>query len=150
MSQPTPTSASASASEPSAERNRSLAIRWFEEVWNERRDETVHEIMHPESVGHMEGGEAHGPSDFLAARASLLDAFPDLRVTVDDTAADGDHVVVRWSAGATHSGGGLGVAATSRSVTFRGMTWLTFRDGKVVEGWDAWNLGGLLESLETP
>lgn len=150
MSQPTPPSAPAFVPAAATEANRALAIRWFEEVWNERRDETVHEIMHPESVGHMEGGEAHGPSDFLAARASLLDAFPDLRVSVDDTAADGEHVVVRWSARATHSGSGLGVAATSRSVAFRGMTWLTFRDNKVVEGWDAWNLGGLLESLETP
>lgn len=132
----------------STETNRALAIRWFEEVWNERRDATVHEIMHPESVGHMEGGEAHGPSDFLAARASLLDAFPDLHVQVDDTAADGDQVVVRWSAGATHTGGGLGLAATSKAVQFRGMTWLTFRDGRVVEGWDAWNLGALMETLE--
>jgi hypothetical protein len=31
---------------------------------------------------------------------------------------------------------------------FRGMTWLTFKDGLIVEGWDLWNLGKLLESLQ--
>ncbi|MEO8431043.1 MAG: hypothetical protein ABI592_05995 [Acidobacteriota bacterium] len=29
-----------------------------------------------------------------------------------------------------------------------GMTWLTFRDGRIVEGWDSWNLGRLLQSLQ--
>jgi len=130
--------------------NRRLAIRWFHEVWNDRRDETVREIMHPDCVAHMEGGEGRGPSDFLTARASLLEAFPNVSVTVDDTAADGDRVVVRWSATGRHTGSGLGIAATSKDVSFRGMTWMTFREGLVVEGWDAWNLGGLMEGLKTP
>ncbi len=64
-----------------------------------------------------------------------------------DTATDGDHVVVRLGARGTHRGDGLGMLPTNRSVDFRGMTWLTFNNGVVVEGWDSWNLGRLLESL---
>jgi hypothetical protein len=41
----------------------------------------------------------------------------------------------------------LGMAATGRAVDFRGMTWLTLKNGVIVEGWDSWNLGRLLESL---
>lgn len=66
---------------------------------------------------------------------------------MEDTAADGDQVVVRWTATATHRGNSLGMAATGRRVSFRGMTWLTFSNGMVVEGWDSWNLGALLASL---
>jgi hypothetical protein len=44
--------------------------------------------------------------------------------------------------------GGLGMLATARGVAFRGMTWLTFKNGLIVEGWDSWNLGRLLESLK--
>lgn len=150
MSQAPPPSPASSTGFSESESNRRLAIRWFDEVWNQRRGQTVEEIMHPQCLAHMEGGEGRGPSDFLAARASLLDAFPNIRVSVDDTAADGDHVVVRWRATATHTGPGLGIAATSKDVAFRGMTWMTFRDGLVIEGWDAWNLGALMESLETP
>ena len=76
------------------------------------------------------------------------ESFPDMRVEIEDTAADGDHVVVRWNATATHLGNGLGMAATGIAVAFHGMTWLTFRDGAVVEGWDSWNIGGLLEKLK--
>lgn len=132
--------------ETQQERNRALAIRWFRQVWNERRVETVDELFAPDGIGHTESGD-QGPAEFKAARAGLLDAFPDIKVEVEDTAPDRDHVVVRWRARATHRGAGLGMPATNRSVDFRGMTWLTFEDGVIVEGWDSWNLGRLLESL---
>ena len=127
--------------------NRDLAKRWFEEVWNLRRAETVDELMSPESVGYMEGGVVRGPGDFKAARAALLYAFPDLQVTVEDTVAEGDKVVVRWSASGRHSGPGLGFPASGREASFRGMTWLIFSNGKIVQGWDSWNLGRLLQEL---
>jgi steroid delta-isomerase-like uncharacterized protein len=128
--------------------NRDLAIRWFREVWNERRHETIDELFAADGVGHMEGGDGT-IADFKSARAGLLEAFPDFSVVVEDTVSEGDHVVVRWAATGTHQGRGLGIEATGRPVSFRGMTWLKFRNGKAVEGWDSWNLGGLLTSLRT-
>jgi predicted ester cyclase len=132
------------------ESNADLARRWFEQVWNLRRDATVHELLHSGGIGHIEGADVHGPEEFLAARAALLGAFPDLRVTVEATVSEGPDVVVRWSAKGTHGGDGLGFAATARQALFRGMTWLRFSNGQVVEGWDSWNLGQLLQDLRTP
>lgn len=133
--------------ETEQERNRALAIRWFRQVWNERCVETVDELFSIDGIGHTEGGD-QGPAQFKEARAGLLDAFPDIHLDVEDTAADRDHVVVRWRARGTHRGAGLGMPATDRPVDFRGMTWLVFKDGIIVEGWDSWNLGKLLESLK--
>jgi steroid delta-isomerase-like uncharacterized protein len=130
-----------------AERNRALAIRWFRQVWNERRTETIDELFAADSIGHTEADDFRGPAGFKAGREALLDAFPDFQVEVEGTAADGDHVVVRWRARGTHRGAGLGMPSTGRAVEFRGMTWLTFKNGLIVEGWDSWNLGKLLESL---
>jgi steroid delta-isomerase-like uncharacterized protein len=130
-----------------SERNRALAKRWFREVWNERRDQTLDELFPRGGIGHTEKGD-QSPAEFKVARDGLLNAFPDIRVEVEDTAADGDHVVVRWRARATHLGPGLGLPATGRPVDFRGITWLTFKNGVIVEGWDSWNLGRLLESLK--
>ena len=130
-----------------SEENRRLAIRWFEEVWNARREGIIDEVMTPDSIGHMEGIEAIGPVEFKTARAALLTAFPDLRVVVEATAADGDVVVVRWRATGTHRGAGFGIQATGAAVGFRGMTWFVIRTGRFVEGWDAWNQGALLEHL---
>src|SRR5262245_58354176 len=124
--------------------HRDLARRWFEEVWNQRRDATVRELLAPDAVAHMEGGDFVGPERFLETRAALLAAFPDIRVTVEDVVADGDRAVVRWSASGHQRGELLGIPASGGAITFRGMTWMVFEKGKVVEGWDAWNLGGLL------
>jgi predicted ester cyclase len=99
-----------------------LGRRWFEEVWNQRRNETIDELMHQEGRGHLEGREVRGPENFKAASAELLRAFPDLRVTVEDAIAQGNQVVVRWNATATHTGAALGLTPTGRSVAVRGMT----------------------------
>jgi steroid delta-isomerase-like uncharacterized protein len=131
-------------------RNAELARRWFEEVWNQRRDATVRELLAPGAPGHMEGMEIVGPEGFLQARAALLEAFPDIQVTVEATVGDGDDVVVRWSAQGSHRGDGLGIPATLRAVTFRGMSWMHFANGRIVEGWDAWNQGKLLQELTAP
>jgi steroid delta-isomerase-like uncharacterized protein len=132
------------------ERNAELARRWFEEVWNQRNDATVRELLAPGAPGHMEGVEIVGPEQFLSARAALLDAFPDIRVTVEATIENGDDVVVRWSARGTHQGDGLGIPASRKPASFRGMSWMHFANGQVVEGWDAWNQGKLLQELTAP
>lgn len=128
--------------------NAALARRWFDEVWNERRDETVHELLHPDAVGHLEGLVTRGVSDFFKARAFLTDAFPDLQLSVEEVIAQGDHVAARWSVQGTHSGDLLGIPATGTPVAFRGMTWLRFSNGRIVEGWDAWNQGTLMTDLQ--
>jgi steroid delta-isomerase-like uncharacterized protein len=124
-----------------------LARKWFEEVWNQRREATVHELLHPRIVGQMEGVEVRQPKDFLGARAALLDALPDLRITVEGVVSEGPEAVVRWSAQGTHLGAGLGIPPSSRSASFRGMTWLVFSEGRIVRGWDSWNQGLLLRTL---
>jgi steroid delta-isomerase-like uncharacterized protein len=133
-----------------SETNGELARRWFEDVWNQKRDAAVRELLAPGAPAHMEGAELVGPEQFLQARTALLDAIPDIRVTVEATVADGDDVVVRWSAQGTHRGDGLGVPASRRSAAFRGMTWMRFANGRIVEGWDCWNLGKLLQELAAP
>ena len=130
--------------------NALLARRWFDEVWNQRRDDTILELLDPNIVGQMEGVDVRSPEDFLKARAGLLDGFPDLQVTVDDVVAEGDNVVVRWSASGTHKGAGLGIAPSKRRVSFRGMSWIVFSNGRIVKGWDSWNLGRFFAQLTAP
>ena len=127
-----------------------IARRWFEEVWNERRDATVDELMHPESTGHMEGSDAHGPAEFRQARDAFLSAFPDMHIDVEDVISDGEHAVIRWYMRGTHGGSGFGERATQQSVAVRGMTWVVVRHDRIVEGWDTWNFGGLMSTIGAP
>jgi steroid delta-isomerase-like uncharacterized protein len=130
--------------------NLAVAQRWFREVWVDGGETTVDALLTPETVGMLEGQTVHGAEAYKVVRQDLLDTFPDLEATVDAMIADGDQVAVRWSVKATHRGPGLGIPPTNRPVAFRGMTWLEMRDGKIVRGWDSWNLGGLVQSLTEP
>ena len=111
-------------------------------------ERAVDQLMAADAVGCMEGRTVTGPIEFKDARRTLLHVFPDLSVTVEDTIEQDAKVAVRWAATATHRGEGLGVPPTNRKVSFRGITWLEFRDGRVVRGWDSWNLGALLAELQ--
>ena len=128
--------------------NAELARRWLREIWDERKDATVHELLHPKAVGHLEGLTTSGPTEFLAARAFILNAFPDFKLVVEDLLAQGDNVVFRWAASGTHRGQLLDVAPTNRPVSFTGITWMRWVEGKLVEGWDCWNQGGVMAELQ--
>ena len=121
--------------------------RWFTEVWKPQGESTVHELMAEDIIGYMEGVEVRSRSEFLVERRRLLGAFPDLEIVLDDCIENGSKAVARWHVTATHTGDTLGFPATNQKVVFRGMTWLEFRDGRIVLGWDSWNRGGLLQSL---
>jgi predicted ester cyclase len=124
-----------------------VARRWFEEVWNQNRDETIEELMHPEAVFHMEGAEVRTPAEFRQMRDAFMSSFPGLRIEIEDIVSDGDHAVVRWHMSGTHGGSGFGERATKRAVAVRGMSWAVVRDGQVIEGWDSWNVGGLMATI---
>jgi steroid delta-isomerase-like uncharacterized protein len=128
---------------------RELARRWFEEVWNARRDESIDELMAPDSYGHTEGGGYTGPAGFREMQKVFLSALPNIKIEIEEILADGDRAAVRWRATGTHSGDGFGFAPSKRDVDIRGTTWLVAKDGKIVEGWDTWNLNGMLASLQS-
>jgi len=124
-----------------------LMRRWFQEIWNERRIETIYELLAADAVGHLEGEDIVGPDPFVKHFSDLLKTFPDLRVSVDEVVAQKDSVAVRWTVAGTHQGAGLGLAPTGRSVRVRGMTLAHVRDGRIVEAWDSWDRTGLSHAL---
>jgi steroid delta-isomerase-like uncharacterized protein len=132
----------------SPQANVQVAKRWFEEVWNQRRTETVYELSQPDSVGHMEHGDVTGPEAFLVFHTEFVKTFPDVKIAIEGIVAEGDEVAVRWLASATHCGEGFGCPATHKQVRFRGITWMRIRDGKIIEAWDAWNAGGLMQQIQ--
>lgn len=127
--------------------NVETARRWFEEVWNRRDVEVIGALSAPGSVGHLASGDVGSIDEFKRLHAEFLSALPDLHITIEDTVADGDNVVVRWVVTGSHGGEGFGCPPTGCQISERGMTWMRFRDGQIQEAWDAWNLGALFAQL---
>jgi len=131
--------------------NEALMRRWFRDVWKAGGEKTVDELLAADCEGYVEGKEQiQTAREFQEFRRQLLDAFPDLVVEVEDIIEQGDRVAIRWRCRGTHTGSGLGFAATLKPVAFRGMTWVEIRGGQIVRGWDSWNQGALVQSLLGP
>jgi len=118
---------------------RELSHKWFEEIWNKKRAETIDELVTENSVGHTEVAEATSVPAFKQFHGEFLTAFPDLVIHIEDTITEGENAVVRWRAEGTHAGEWAGVAPTKRRVRIRGMTWFRYEDGKIAEAWDSWS-----------
>lgn len=123
-----------------SEENKALLRRWFDEVWNKGRSDTIEELFAPEGVAHGLSGEAEapvvGPSAFRDFHATFRGAFPDIIVSVDDMVAEGDKVAARCSVRGKHTGNHLGIAPTDTPVDFTGIAIVRIEDGKIVEAWN--------------
>jgi predicted ester cyclase len=134
-----------------ADDNVALGKRWFEEVWNQKKIESVPELLAADSVMHgisETGGDVYGPVEFLAMHARLLSAFPDMQFAIDDCFGAGDKIVVRWTATMRHTGPGLGIDATGAEIKLRGMGIARIAGGKVQETWDNWDRMAMFEQIE--
>ncbi len=138
------------SSNTSADENIQLMRRWFQEVWNEGRMETVHELLSPDSVARGQRGaeaEIRGPEEFEKFVREIRGAFSNIQMKVENVFGAGDKVVLRWSATMTHTGDGLGFPASGRTVRSRGISIARIVDRKIVEGWDNWDQLGMLEQI---
>jgi steroid delta-isomerase-like uncharacterized protein len=128
--------------------NISLAKRWYHEVWNEGRNETIHELLAPDAVlSGTDRVEIRGPVEFEKFAERIRSAFSGMQIMVDDIFGYDDQVAVRWHATMSHTGEMLGISATGKPVTITGTSIVRIRDGKIVAGWDNWDRLAMLEQI---
>jgi steroid delta-isomerase-like uncharacterized protein len=133
-----------------SEANKALIQRWFDEVWNQGRESTIDELFAADGVGRGLSDtdvDVHGPEEFKPFVRNLRGCFPDIRITIEDSIAEGDKVMVRVRVDGTHKGGGLGVPPTGRRVSIAGIVLVRMKNGQIVEGWNSWDQLGLLRQI---
>ncbi|HJX82824.1 MAG TPA: ester cyclase [Candidatus Angelobacter sp.] len=130
--------------------NKAIIHRWFEEVWNQGREETIDELLTPDATIFGLGESdtvVHGPAEFKPFSRNLRSAFPDLHIRIEDTIAEGSRVVVRVVLEGTHNGNGIGIPPTGRRVQVGGLVVVEVADGKLIAGWNIWDQQGLLRQI---
>ena len=120
-----------------SEENKRIDRRLIEEVWNRGNFSIVDEVVASDYLGHSStpADETHGREGYKRFYATLREAFPDFRVTVEDQIAEGDKVVTRWTARGTHQGEFQGMPPTGKHGAITGITIDRIANGKVVECW---------------
>jgi predicted ester cyclase len=125
----------------STQANKILVRRLIEEIWN---------------TGNYEQLDALAAPAFAESTKRLNQmtrtAFPDCIDTIDDIIAEGDKVVVRWTARGTHLGECPApwgsIPPTGKPVTFSAIHIFRIADGKIVERWAQVDTLGVLQQID--
>ena len=129
------------------EANKALTLRYWEEVANKGNLDLIEEICAPDYVCHEVDQDIRGPEGVRQFIFMLRAAFPDLHVTVEDVIAEGDKIVQRWTGRGTHQGELMGIPPTGNRVSVAGITISRFKDGKVSEEWEVYDMMGMMQQL---
>ena len=129
--------------------NKAIVRRLYEEVWNKRKLEVVNELISPSHAlqGPNIFGSSIGPEAYKRQVSSLLEAYPDLLWTIEDTIAERDKVVACWTLSGTHKGDYMGVPATNKKVSVGGMTIHHIAGGKIMDSHTNWDALGMMQQL---
>ncbi len=134
----------------SEEENKAVIRRWIE-AYNQRDLEAEADVLAPGFVAHVPDAPAPLDLEGLEAwrqyTAPFLEAFPDLRLTIQDIAAEGDTVAARVAFRGTHRGEFQGIPPTDKQVAFSSIEIDRMVDGKVQEHWFEMDLFGLMRQL---
>jgi ketosteroid isomerase-like protein len=123
-----------------SEQNRTLIRRWFEEVWNQRRESAIDEMMAGDIVAHGLTPESIRSREIFRQFHRLFIAnFPDFHVSVDEVFSEGDRLGYRCRVRGTHRSG--------REVDFEGAGFVRVRDGMIAEGHNIFNFHEMLAQL---
>ncbi len=132
-----------------SEKNTTIVRRLVEELWNKGNLSLADELFAPTYEHHDASTPdvGRGPESEKKRAALYRTAFPDLRLTIEDSIAEAETVVARWSCRGTHKGDLSGIAPTGKQFTISGVTIARFANGKMVEGWVNWDALGLMQQL---
>ena len=131
-----------------SEANKALAKQWFEEVWNKGRREAIGEMLAAGAPVQEGGATVIGPEGFYPFFDRMQASFSGIHITIQDAIDEGDRVCLRWSCTMKHTGNGLRIPPTNKDVATTGITIIRVARGRLVAGWQDWDMLGLLQQIK--
>ena len=107
----------------SAQQNKTIVARFFDERWNKRNLAIYDELRSPDP--HIEAERRWAEN--------VLSTFREFRLELPDVVAEGDQVAVQFDVTAVFRTDMPGVGALGEEIQFQGMALLRLRDGIIIE-----------------
>jgi predicted SnoaL-like aldol condensation-catalyzing enzyme len=127
---------SGASAQTTLEHNKDLVVRWFDEVWNQGRRATIHELYGTECVLRDGDNTYTGPDEFMRFYDALREQFSKFSVKPIVSLAENDLACLHWSVDCVHT-------ATGQPVHVTGMSIVRVKDGRFVEAWQNWDAAGV-------
>ena len=133
----------------SAENNKALVRRFYDEAWNKHNPAVVDEIYAADWVDTSPPipGIPQTRDGLKQFMGEYLRAYPDARITIEDQLVEGDRVVTRWTGRGTQTGELMDLAPTGKKVAVAGVQIDRLTGGKIVESWTLFDQLGMLQQL---
>ena len=130
-----------------------LIHRWFDEVWNQQRTDTIDEMMFDNTLHHgltgPDGPPVSGIDNFKEFHKGFVAAFPDISVEVHDVVTEGDKMACRYTVTGTHRGPLSQIEPSHVKVEFTGGGICKLEGGKFAEVWNQIDFSKMLYDIQT-
>jgi steroid delta-isomerase-like uncharacterized protein len=142
------TASNLTVSPETAEANKALVSRWFEET-DRGNLEIIDELLPEDYVDHNPPLPDLPPGREGVRRsvALLRAAFPDAVHTLEDQIAEGDKVMTRLTTRATFTDECLGYQPTGKMAQVSGIAVHRVVDGRLVEHWAHMDMTGFMRQI---
>ena len=126
-----------------------IVRRVAEEAWGRGEFDVIDEHLVDDFVSHTTAmpEDVRGREAYKELISTFRSGFPDLRVEVVDTVAEGDEVAIRFRSTGTHEGELMGIEPTGKTTEGSGLVIARFEDGRGVEVWEYGDQLGMLQQL---
>lgn len=132
-----------------AKQHAALVRRAVEAIWNRGELDVADALFATNYINHdgLIPDLIRGPEAIKVSVALYRTAFPNLRITVEELTADGDTVLLRWTAHRAPTADRSGDASMSTAGTLTGTLTSRLAGGQIVESWVQWDREGALAQL---
>jgi predicted ester cyclase len=118
-----------------------ISYRWFQEVWNEGREDLIDDLMSQKSIVHgIAEGQSKGAEGFKSFYRNFKDQFSDIRVEIQEALSQDNLECALTNVTATHK-------ETGTKVSFSGLCMVRFEEGKITEAWNHYDFLSMHQQL---
>jgi predicted SnoaL-like aldol condensation-catalyzing enzyme len=120
--------------------NKKIVARWFDEVWNLGRRETIHELFGASCVLHDGKATYRGPDEFCNFYDLLQREFSKFSIKPIIDLAEGDLVCTHFLVECTHT-------SSARPVKFTATVLIRLENGQFAEAWQNWDAAAVMQQV---
>lgn len=121
-------------------------VAGFFEIYNHQDYKAMHQYIAPCYLDHGLP-QVRSPEDAIKIIKTVHQAFPDLKVIIDDLMAENDKVAFRGRFSGTHLGEFAGIAASGVKVEFEALEIFKVENQKITESWGYWPMASIASQI---
>ena len=130
----------------SAEQNKAVVHRVFDDLFSRGRYETISQLYTPDCIVHF-GGKTYRLEESVSEGKGWRMAAPDLKMTHEALTINGDIVTANWTARGTHTGHGNGLQPSGKPIFIQGNSRFRMVNGKIAEVWNNYSRDELFRQI---